>query len=113
MQDHTKSAAFNRAQIAYDNMTPPEDDGREDFIDEQVSLLLEADDARNVRFFDFAELADEKIAEADDHEFAVVQIILAVRNREFNLASKLADRFESVLIDAATKLVEKELERDE
>lgn len=104
---------FAQAQRAYDNMLPDEDDGRQDFIDEQVELLLEADDARDVEFFDFAELADEKIAQADDREFAVVQIILAVRRGDFTLAEKLALRFEDAMIAAATKLVEKELEGEE
>lgn len=104
---------FAQAQRAYDNMLPPEDDGREDFIDEQVELLLEADDARDVEFFDFVESASDAIANADDNEFAVVQLILAVRRGDFTLAEKLALRFEDALIAAATKLVEKELEGEE
>lgn len=104
---------YRNAQLAYDHRSPEEDDGRQDFIEEQVELLLEAGDARDVEFFEFAELADEKIAEADDREFAVVQIILAVRRGDFTLAEKLALRFEYALIAAATKLVEKELEGEE
>lgn len=100
---------YRNAQLAYDHRSPDEDDGREEFIEEQVELLLEADDARDVEFFDFAELADEKIAETDDREFAVVQLILAVRRGDFTLAEKLALRFEDALIAAATKLVEKEI----
>lgn len=110
MHDHTNTLAFQRAQAAYDNATPPEDDGREDFIDEQVALLLNADDARDVDFFDFAESADEAIAEADDLEFAVVQIILAVRRGDHALAEKLVARFEDALTHAAEKLVEQNLE---
>ncbi len=101
-----------RAQRAYDNMEPPEDDGREDFITEQVELLLDAEDARDVEFFDFAERADEVLAETDDREFAIVQLVLAVRAGKFDLAEKLAARFEDALVNAAESMIEKELADD-
>lgn len=107
------SNTYTHAQLAYDHRSPDEDDGREEFIEGQVEMLLNADDSNQVEFFDFAELADEKIAEADDREFAVVQLILAVRRGDFTLAEKMALRFEDALIAAATKLVEKELEGEE
>lgn len=102
--------ALAAGQAAYENATPPEDDGREEFIDEQASLLLEAEDARDVQFFDFAEKADEALAEADDREFAIVQIVLAVRAGKLELAQSLAKRFEDALTSCAETLIEKSLE---
>ncbi len=96
--------SLRKAQAAYDNMSPPEDDGREEYIEAQASLLLEADDAELVKFDEFAEAAGEVIAEADiDAE--VVQIILALRNNEFHLAQKLAQRFDEPLEQLAEKLL--------
>lgn len=99
-----------KAQRAYDNQLPEEDDGRQDFIDEQAELLLNADDARDVDFFAFAGAAHDAIADADDNEYAVVQIILAVRRGDHELAEKLAMRFEDVIVKAAEKIVEGEME---
>lgn len=102
--------ALEAGQSEWDNALPPEDDGREEFIDEQAALLLEAEDARDVQFFEFAEKADEALAEADDREFAIVQIVLAVRAGKLELAQSLAKRFEDALTSCAENLIEKSLE---
>ena len=101
--------SLRKAQAAYDNMSPPEDDGREEYIEAQASLLLEADDSELVTFDEFAEAAGEVIADAEvDAE--VVQIILALRNNEFHLAQKLAGRFDEPLEQLAENMLEKSID---
>ena len=100
--------AMAAGQAAWDNREPDDDDGgRSDFIEAQVELLMSGDDARDVTQDEYLEALDEALADCECGSAA--EIILAVMNREFNLAStmagKMAGKFEAI----AVKLIEREI----
>lgn len=107
--------AFAAGQAAWDNATPPEDDGRADYIDEQAGQLLNGWDADGISFLphrgmtDFASRADELIADEDD-EHLVAQIVVALLARDTDKAVELADTFQPVLAKLAEEMVTTQLE---
>lgn len=109
------AAAMRAGQAAYDNAEPDCDDGREDYIDAQAEMLLTGFDADNIPFLPrgmergFADRASEVIAAIDDHEYPVVQLLLAANNGNIELVKKLAQRFMPALCKLAENLVEEQL----
>lgn len=107
--------ALSAGQAAWDNALPPEDDGREDYIDEQAGQLLNGWDADGISFLphrgmtDFASRADEMIAD-EDNEHLVAQIVVALLARDTDKAIELADRFHDPLAKLAEAMVETQLE---
>lgn len=112
--------AFAAGQAAWDNATPPEDDGRDDYITEQAGLLLDAKDADLVPFFTkhraiipregFDQAGTEALLDADDSDYQLLQLVLAARRGDHELAHKLAQHFDVALCEAAEKLINKALE---
>lgn len=110
--------AMSAGQAAWDNASPSEDDGREDYINAQVERLLGADDADLVPFISthtragFVEAASEAIADADDQDGYLVQLVLAVRRADFTLATSLANHFDAALCQTAERLIDTALIRE-
>ncbi len=107
--------AFAAGQAAWDNALPPEDDGREDYIDEQAGYLLRGVDADGVSFLPhkgmdgFANRADELLAE-QDCECQIVQIVVALLASDTDKAIELAERFRDGLTELAESMVTTQLE---
>lgn len=107
--------AFAAGQAAWDNATPPEDDGREDYIDQQAGYLLLGWDADGVSFLPrkgmdgFANRADELLAD-QDCECQIVQIVIALLARDTDKAIQLADQFQPALAALAEEMVITQLE---
>ncbi len=107
--------AFAAGQAAWDNALPPEDDGREVYIDEQAGKLLIGWDADGISFLphrgmtDFASRADELIAD-EDSEHLVAQIVIALLARDTDKAIQLADQFQPALAALAEEMVTTQLE---
>ena len=107
--------AFAAGQAAWDNATPPEDDGREDYIEQQAGHLLNGWDADQISFLphqgmrDFASRADELIADTDS-EHLVAQIVVALLAKDTDKAAELAGRFQPVLAALAEEMVITQLE---
>ena len=107
--------AFAAGQAAWDNAAPPEDDGREDDIEQLAGYLLNGWDSDQVSFLpyrgmtDFASRADELIAD-EDSEHLVAQIVVALLARDTGKAIELADRFHDPLAKLAEAMVETQLE---
>lgn len=120
-EDHIMSLALRNArafaagQAAWDNALPPEDDGREDYINEQASRLLNGWDADQISFLshvgmtDFASRADELLADQDS-ECRIVQIVVALLARDTDKAIQLADQFQPALAELAEEMVTTQLE---
>lgn len=112
--------ALAAGQAAYDNASPPEDDGREDYIEAQVDELMKNGECALVPFFTdkivcndgFDVAGSEAICDADTRDCELLQIVLACLNGEHEKAQKLAKFFEQPLRDAAAKLVEKAIEQE-
>jgi hypothetical protein len=106
--------AMKIAQLNYDHQLPPgsEDPDPADFIRAQSEMLLTGFDADHIPFFSrgmdrgFADRADEIVHTIDDHEYPLLQMLLAVNNDNHELAKKLAQRFMPALVKLAEKLVE-------
>ena len=107
--------AFAAGQAAWDNALPPEDDGREDYIDEQAGYLLRGVDADGVSFLPhkgmdgFANRADELLAD-QDCDCQIVQIVVALLTRDTEKAIQLADQFQPALAALAEEMVTTQLE---
>lgn len=107
--------AFAAGQAAWDNAAPPEDDGREDYIEQQAGYLLNGWDADQVSFLpymgmtDFASRADELIAEKDSGHL-VAQIVVALLASDTDKAIELAERFRDGLTELAEAMVTTQLE---
>ena len=107
--------AFASGQAAWDNAAPAEDDGREDYIDKQAGYLLNGWDADQVSFLphkgmtDFASRADELIADEDSGHL-VVQIVVALLNKDTDKAIELAANFQPALAKLAEEMVTTQLE---
>ena len=107
--------AFAAGQAAWDNATPPEDDGREDYIDQQAGYLLLGWDADGVSFLPrkgmdgFANRADELLAD-QDCECQIVQIVVALLASDTDKAIELAERFRDGLTELAESMVTTQLE---
>ena len=107
--------AFAASQTAWDNATPPEDDGREDYIEQQAGYLLNGWDADQVGFLPhkgmdgFANRADELLAD-QDCECQIVQIVIALLARDTEKAIQLADQFQPALAALAEEMVITQLE---
>ena len=101
--------AMAAGQAAWDNREPDDDGGRSDFIDDQVELLMSGDDARDVTQDEYLCALDELLADGGCGSAA--DIILAVMNREFNLASTMAGKMAGKFEEIAVNLIERELER--
>lgn len=89
-------------------------------LDQQVALLMQAEDAELVPFFStgspyfeagFDDAATDAIGFADDHEAPLLQLVLATLNQNHELASKLAERFREPLAAVAKTLISKAIER--
>ena len=115
------NAALKAAQRRHDFASPPEDDGAADYLAGQVALLMKAEDADLVPFFGtgapfhdpgFDEVGTDAIAEADDHESPLLQLVLAVLRGEQELASRLAERFREPLRAAAERLINSQMEKE-
>lgn len=107
--------AMRAGQAAWDNATPPEDDGREDYITEQAECLLKGWDADQISFLpyvgmtDFASRADEVLAD-QDCDCQIVQIVVALLTRDTDKAIQLADQFHPALAALAEEMVTTQLE---
>lgn len=120
--------ALAAGQAAYDNASPAEDDGREDYIEVQVDELMQNGECSLVPFFStgqgpfriggpapvdgFDVAGSEALADADTRDCELLQIVLACLNGEHEKAQKLAKFFEQPLRDAAANLVEKAMEQE-
>lgn len=111
--DRRNAMALQTGQLAWDTALPPEDDGWEDYLAEQADLLLSANSAELVPFFGnhpiartgYAEAATDALIDADDHDCELLQLVLAVRRGDYDLAAKLAMRFEDALVGTARNLI--------
>ena len=107
--------AFASGQAAWDNALPPEDDGREDYINEQAECLLKGWDADQISFLpyvgmtDFASRADEVLAD-QDCDCQIVQIVVALLASDTDKAIELAERFRDSLTELAEAMVTTQLE---
>ena len=107
--------AMRAGQVAWDNATPAEDDGREDYIDQQAGYLLLGRDADGVSFLPhkglggFANRADELLAD-QDCDCQIVQIVVALLARDTEKAIQLADQFQPALAALAEEMVITQLE---
>lgn len=108
------------AQLNHDNKSPAEDDGREEYIDEQAEILLQACDSQLVPFFTergafqkdgFDQAGTAALIEADDSDSSLLQLVLCVRNGEFEKAQNIAALFERALVETATKLIREAMEK--
>jgi len=109
----TLEARNNRAmaagQSAWDTREPDDDGGRSDFIEAQVELLMGGDDARDVTQDEYLEALDEALADGECGSPA--EIILAVMNSEFHLASAMAGKMAGKFEEIAVKLIEREIDK--
>lgn len=115
------NAVLKLAQLRYDHECPPADDGAADYLGAQVDLLMQAEDSDLVPFFDagapfyeagFAEAGTEAIAETDDREAPMLQLVLACLRGKHDLADKLAERFREPLRLAAARLITRQMEKE-
>lgn len=115
------NAALKAAQRRHDFASPPDDAGAADYLAGQVALLMNAEDADMVPFFGtgapfhdpgFDEVGTDAIAEADDHESPLLQLVLAALRGDQELASRLAERFREPLQAAATRLINSQMEKE-
>lgn len=93
-----------------------------DFIEEQVELLLAADDSDLVPFFTerkavrrdgFADEATALLVETEDDEHMLLQLVLAAMRGDYELAGRIAGKhFEPMLRALATDMVEQAIERE-
>lgn len=106
--------AMRAAQLAHDHQLPPGSDDADpaDYIRAQSEMLLTGFDADHISFFSrgmergFADRADEILQNIDDHEYPLLQLVLAANNDNHELAKKLAQRFMPALVKLAENLVE-------
>lgn len=104
--------AMRSAQLAHDHQLPDDQPDNADFIREQSEMLLTGFDADHIPFLSrgmergFADRADEILQNIDDHEYPLLQMLLAVNNDNHELAKKLAQRFMPALVKLAENLVE-------
>lgn len=101
--------AMSAGQAAWDSREPDDDGGRSDFIDQQVDLLMSGDDARDVTQDEYLCALDEALADGECGSAA--EIILAVMNREFNLASTMAGKMAGKFEEIAVKLIERDIDK--
>ena len=101
--------AMSAGQAAWDSREPDDDGGRSDFIDAQVELLMSGDDARDVTQDEYLSALDELLADGECGSAA--EIILAVMNREFNLAGTMAGKVAGKFEEIAVKLIEREIDK--
>ena len=99
---------YEAAQRAYDAMLPPEDDGRDDFIEQQVGLLLDVEDGREVGCDEFLESAGEQLG--CDHQDELVQLVLAVYRGRTELVETIGNRLGKQLEELAERMVAKAVE---
>ena len=101
--------AMSAGQAAWDSREPDDDGGRSDFIEAQVELLMSGDDARDVTQDEYLCALDEALADVECGSAA--EIILAVMNREFHLASTMAGKMAGKFEEIAVKLIELEIDK--
>lgn len=110
-----------RAQRAYDNMLPPEDDDamREQYVADLVDEMMRTGECDLVPFFTktsglavdgFDVAGSEALADADTRDCELLQLVLACLNGEHDKAERLAKYFEDKLREVAGKLIEDALE---
>lgn len=113
--ERNNAAAMRAGQSRWDNAEPEWDGRREDYIKSQAEKLLMGWDSDAISFMphrgmrDFATKAGELIADKDD-ELIVVQMVVALLNRDTDLAQTLASRFQADLEELAEQMVTTELE---
>ena len=100
---------YEKAQAEYDARLPDEDDGRLDYIEENVNELLNGADARDVLFEDFAESAMDNIFTGPKADL-VFNVLLAIGNGDPEGAAKLATPLMAIIADTAWNMVEGALE---
>lgn len=104
--------AMRAAQLAHDHHLPDDQPDSTDYIRDQSEMLLTGYDADHIPFFSrgmergFADRADEILQNIDDHEYPLLQLVLAANNDNHELAKKLAQRFMPALVKLAENLVE-------
>ena len=98
---------YEAAQRAWENMTPPENDGWEDYMSDQVELLLDVEDGRDVKCDDFMEWAGEELADRQDE---LVQLVLAVYRGRAELVETIGNRLGKQLEELAERMVAKAVE---
>lgn len=109
------AACMREMQLAHDHQLPDDPPDSTDFIRAQSEMLLTGFDADHIPFFSrgmergFADRADEVIHTIDDHEYPLLQLVLAANNDNHELAKKLAQRFMPALVKLAKNLVETKL----
>lgn len=114
--------AMAAGQAVYDNASPPEDDGREEYIAGLVDEMMSTGECSLVPFFSskrgpftvdgFDVAGSEALADADTRDCELLQIVMACLNGEHEKAQKLAYYFDGYLRDAARKLVEAAMDKD-
>ena len=73
---------------------------------EQAALLLQGEHCAGIEWKDFALAATENVCCEDDNEFALIQILLALRNNKPELAQLIYQRrFDSFVADTAEGMV--------
>lgn len=110
--------AMRSAQLNHDYKSPPEDDGREEYVSSLVDEMMQTGECDLVPFFSkskpavegFDVAGSEAICDADTHECELLQLVLACLNGEHEKAEKLAGYFESALRDVAGRLVNSALD---
>lgn len=112
--------ALAAGQAAWDNASPAEDDGREDYVTAQAELLLNAEDSELVPFFScsvlgcgFDEAGEEAIVLASDSRSWLLQLVIAVRQGDFELATRLAENFDEALRYTARKMVVDAMDKEQ
>lgn len=111
--------AMRSAQLNHDHKSPPEDDGREEYVSSLVDEMMQTGECDLVPFFTktrglavdgFDVAGSEAICEADTRDCELLQLVLACLNGEHEKAQKLAGYFESALRDVAVRLVNSALD---
>ena len=104
--------ALRRAQAAYDAQVPDcSAEVEDDYITQQVDLLLAGEDAELIGYFDFLDEAAATALHYDEGH--LVAIVLTVLRDDYARAKEFAGHFKGHLVATAERLIHKAIKEGE
>lgn len=95
-------------QFNHDVAEPENHDAEDAFFCDQAESLLRCGNADGVTWEEFAQVASENVADADTKEFHLLQLLLAVRNKNDDLVHQIYDKyFDRAVCESAEAMVKK------
>lgn len=106
--------SLHARQFNYDMAEPDPDFSHLDdqYVEDQAERLIDGENSANIAWKDFALVATENVCCEDDNEFALIQILLALRANKLELAQQIYQRrFDSVVVESAQGMVRHRMEK--